>query len=112
LTFGAEQQWHFDIDLTLYDGATNRVLGVLDTKYKVVETPASDDIAQIVAYAEIKGCREAVLVYPAPLAHPLDATLGDIHVRSLTFALDGDLTAAGQAFVGRMHHPPDEGHNA
>lgn len=99
VTFGPEQQWHFDIDLTLYDAATNQILGVLDTKYKAADSPATDDIAQIVAYAEIKGCREAALVYPAPLARPLEARLGDIHVRSLTFALDGDLTAAGQAFV-------------
>jgi len=99
VTFGAAQQWRFDIDLTLYDATTNQVLGVLDTKYKAADSPASDDIAQVVAYAEIKGCQEAALVYPAPLARPLDATLGDIHVRSLTFALDGDLSAAGQAFV-------------
>jgi hypothetical protein len=43
---------YFDIDLVLRDTATGEILCVLDTKYKDTTTPATDDVAQIVAYAE------------------------------------------------------------
>jgi 5-methylcytosine-specific restriction enzyme subunit McrC len=90
---------HFDIDLVLCDVTTGAAHCVLDTKYKSPSAPATDDIAQVVAYAQAKGCHEAVLVYPTYLDKPLDAWVGDIRVRSLTFSLDGDLEQAGQAFV-------------
>jgi hypothetical protein len=38
-------------------------------QFKDTTTPAADDIAQIVAYAEKMGCQEAILVYP-PWATP------------------------------------------
>lgn len=92
---------HFDIDLVLYDSAgTTRC--VLDTKYKTPSSPAPSDVAQVMAYAEAKGCREAVLVYPVPLDKPLDKCIGNIHVRSLTFSLDGDLEGAGQVLVQNL----------
>jgi len=88
----------FQIDLVLHDAATGAAVAVLDTKYKNVGQPASDDIAQVVAYAEAKGCLEACLVYPTPLARPLDARVGAIRVRSLVFDLSGDVERAGQTF--------------
>ncbi len=88
---------HFDIDLVLYQAG--RAKWVLDTKYKTESGPSTADIAQVVAYAQAKGCREAVLVYPARPARPLDSQVGDIRVRSLTFALDGDLEAGGRSFL-------------
>jgi 5-methylcytosine-specific restriction enzyme subunit McrC len=103
VTFGTEQRLHFEIDLTLYDVKTGRVLCVLDTKYKIPDHPASDDIAQVVAYAEAKHCTAAVLIYPMLLTHPLDTRIGDIRVRSLTFATAGDLDAAGQAFLQNLN---------
>ena len=48
---------YFDIDLVLRDTSTGEILSVLDTKYKDTTTPATDDIAQIVAYAEKMGCQ-------------------------------------------------------
>ncbi len=90
---------NFNIDLVLYDTLTGAARWVLDTKYKLPERPSSDDISQVITYAVAKGCREAILIYPAPLSRPLDETIGDIHVRSLTFALAGDLEQAGQAFM-------------
>jgi 5-methylcytosine-specific restriction enzyme subunit McrC len=92
---------HFEIDLVLYDPA-GRPRCVLDTKYKMTGKPASDDISQVVAYAEAKGCREAILVYPTTLAQPLAIKVGNIQVRSLTFALDGDLEAAGRSFLASI----------
>ncbi len=73
---------------------------MLDTKYKAPDRPANPDIFQVVAYAEVKRCREALLVYPIPV--PFDERLGDIRVRSLTFATAGDLEQAGQAFLAQL----------
>ena len=95
----------FDIDLVLYDTELGRVHSILDTKYKAPDTPSAADISQVVAYAKAKDCDEAVLIYPTLLSSPLDAFVGEkqkIHVRSLVFALDGDLEAAGQRFVGAL----------
>ncbi len=93
---------HFNIDLALDDIDTGVTWCVLDTKYKTVDTPAKDDISQVVTYAVAKGCRQAVLIYPTPLAQPLDEKIGDIRVRSLTFALDDDLEQAGQALLDSL----------
>ncbi len=86
---------YFDIDLVLRDSKTGTIQYVLDTKYKTPDKPATDDIFQIVTYAEAKGCREAILLYPKPLRYPIDETIGQIRVRSLAFDLSGDLEAAG-----------------
>ncbi len=106
LTVGAEGQLRFDIDVVLYD-SEGLPIAVLDAKYKDSDLPSEPDVYQVVAYAVAKGCREAILVYPSYHAVPLDITVGDIRVRSLTFALDGDLEAAGRMFVERLFpiHP-------
>lgn len=88
---------HFQIDLSLYERSTGATLAVLDTKYKV-GPPSSDDIAQVMAYARVKRSPEAILVYPTPLPQPLDTTLDGLRIRSLTFALAGNLEQAGQQF--------------
>lgn len=93
---------HFKTDLVLYDISTGTARYILDTKYKTSTQPSADDIAQVVAYAVSKDCREAILVYPANLSKPLDVLLGDIRVRSLTFSLEGDLDRAGQAFLQNL----------
>lgn len=90
---------YFDIDLVLQDVATGVAKYVLDTKYKAPTAPASSDIAQVVAYAEAKGCEEAILVYPMALVEPLDIRIGRIRIRSLTFSLAGDLEQAGYKFL-------------
>jgi len=100
--FGSSGTPHFDIDLVLYDAAKNEALCVLDTKYKAASMPTSDDLAQVVAYAEAKGCSEAILVYPGPPSAPLDTKVGDIRVRSLAFSVNGDLDEQGLAFVQKM----------
>lgn len=93
---------YFDIDLVLQDVAMGVAKYVLDTKYKVPTAPASSDIAQVVAYAEAKGCQEAILVYPMALVEPLDIRVGRIRIRSLTFCLAGDLEQAGYSFLGDL----------
>jgi 5-methylcytosine-specific restriction enzyme subunit McrC len=89
----------FKIDIVLLEAATGTPLSVIDTKYKTTEMPAAEDIAQVVAYAEAIGCREAILLYPAMLKAPFNERVGDIRVRSLGFPLDDDLDAAGRDFV-------------
>jgi 5-methylcytosine-specific restriction enzyme subunit McrC len=80
-------------------GAGRNARLVLDARYKVADDPSRGDIAQVVAYVEAKGCRDAVLIYPVALPVPLDETVGEIRAWSMTFAIDGDLEEAGQQFL-------------
>lgn len=92
----------FDIDLVIEDTSTGRTVMILDTKYKNVATPSNADINQVVTYAEVKSCSEAVLIYPTHEIHPVDAHLGDIRVRTVAFDLNGDLDIAGHAMLQRL----------
>ncbi len=87
----------FQIDLVVYD-AMRRAVCVMDTKYKI-DGPSSSDIQQVVAYAESKGCRDAILIYPANSRASQETLVGDIRVRYATFSLDGDLDEAGRKFL-------------
>lgn len=98
---GADKDWHFEIDLVLCHASSGEPVCVLDTKYKA-DKPHIDDIAQVVAYAGAKGCKQAILIYPTAIEPVLNGKVGDVHVRSLTFGLDEDLEACGQAFSGRL----------
>lgn len=91
---------YFDIDLVLWDEATNAPLCVMDTKYKTADK--NPDIHQIVAYAQSVGCHHAFLIYPTPLEEPIRAQSADITIRSLTFDLDSDLEAAGKRMLGEL----------
>lgn len=93
------QALYFDIDLVIYDTAKGIAKYVLDTKYKAADKPTTTDINQIVAYGSALYCQEAILIYPVPLAEPLDIKVGNIRVRSLTFSLAGDLEQAGYNFL-------------
>ncbi len=75
---------------------------MLDTKYKSKGYPDANDVAQVMAYAEMKDCKEAVLIYPVPLNSPLIKSDGRIHVKGMTFSLDGDLEDAGQSFLNSL----------
>lgn len=92
----------FNIDLVLYDEASGAPLCVLDTKYKTAPQPKTGDIFQVIGYAEAKGCKEAVLLYPVPLSKPFDEKIGDIRVRSMTFSLSGDLSNSGKSFIDEL----------
>lgn len=90
---------YFNIDLVLSEVETGAARCVLDTKYKAAPGPAAEDIQQMISYAHTKGCSEAILIYPAPLARPFDETIRGIRIRSTTFSLAGDLEQAGQSFL-------------
>lgn len=93
-----QNRLYFQIDLVLYHRAQAQPIAVLDTKYKVGQRAHTDDVAQILAYAQSKGSRQAILIYPTPLAKPLDTVVGDVRLRSLTFSLDALPDVAGNAF--------------
>lgn len=95
---GENEDLEFRIDLLVMD-ALSKVVAVVDTKYKVPESPSADDVSQVVAYGEAKGCQEAALAYPIHLKKPLDLMVGRIHVRTLAFRLDGDLDVNGAEFI-------------
>lgn len=92
----------FQIDLVLYHESSQTPVAVLDTKYKTGEQPAAADVAQMVAYAQAKGAPQAILIYPTPLAQPLQTRIGQVQLRALTFALDGDLEQAGRQLLAQL----------
>jgi len=102
IAFGQGQKVHFDIDLVLYENANKTARCVMDTKYKVPTRPSSEDLKQILAYAKIKRCNEAILIYPESLDEPLNEFIEDTWVRSLNFSLDGDLDMAGEKFIQEL----------
>jgi 5-methylcytosine-specific restriction enzyme subunit McrC len=91
----------FQVDLVLYDHE-NRPRLVLDTKYKTGRRPAPADVQQITTYARVRGCREAVLVYPEAAERALDVNVGDVRLRTVAFALAGDLEANGRSFLREL----------
>jgi 5-methylcytosine-specific restriction enzyme subunit McrC len=92
-------------DLVLYDGE-GQARVVVDTKYRMAAIPDTAEVAQVLAYAQSKGCAEAVLVYPHVPATPFEAHVGGVRVRALSFALDGELEEAGVALQNAIlqHH--------
>jgi 5-methylcytosine-specific restriction enzyme subunit McrC len=99
---GESEDLQFRIDLLVTNSVNGKVLAVVDTKYKVPDSPSTSDVSQVIAYAEAKGCQEAILVYPIGLKTPLDTTIGSIRVRTLAFRLDGDLDTNGLSFVREL----------
>lgn len=93
---------NFRIDLVLYETGSGRPHLVIDTKYKAPNKASREDVTQVLAYAAIKDCMRAVLVYPDALPCPLDEKIGNVRVKSLSFPLDRDLDEAGEAFVGEL----------
>ena len=98
VTVGSSAELRFDIDLVVRAAGTADVACVLDTKYKSGK-PTPADVAQVVAYAELRHTTDAVLIYPVRLDSALTADIGSIGVRSVSFSLDGDLGEAGQKFL-------------
>jgi 5-methylcytosine-specific restriction enzyme subunit McrC len=90
----------FQIDLVIYDNSTGKACCVLDTKYKTKVN--TDDIAQVVAYAQAKHCKTAWLVYPASPKLKLDGQVGDTRVCSAFFSLASNLEEAGISFLARL----------
>ncbi|MBT7190122.1 MAG: restriction endonuclease [Calditrichaeota bacterium] len=100
--FGKSGVITFDIDLVINEKDTGNTAYVLDTKYKIPDSPSSSDIQQIVAYSVAKKCKNAILIYPAQLPTPFDGMIDEINVRTLSFSLGGDINEEGQSFVSNL----------
>jgi 5-methylcytosine-specific restriction enzyme subunit McrC len=83
-------------------GSNGKPAVVLDTKYKIGSGPDPADVGQVVAYAQHLGCSDAVLIYPNKNHRPIDIQVGDIRVRTLAYALDGDLDANGSELMAQL----------
>lgn len=99
VTVGPNNALSFDIDVVIYDTATDEPYCILETKYKTPDKPSNDDFSQVLTYAKIKGCSNAILVYPVKLIDNFDIPIGNIRVRTLTFNLEDNLERAGNEFL-------------
>jgi 5-methylcytosine-specific restriction enzyme subunit McrC len=95
------RQLHFRIDMVVYD-RLGKAQWVIDTKYKQAQRADSADIQQLMAYAQLKGCDRALLIYPAPLSPPLDTQVNGLHLRSLAFPLESDLEQSGKLLLNQL----------
>jgi 5-methylcytosine-specific restriction enzyme subunit McrC len=86
----------FRVDLVLRARPRGPVLAIMDTKYKNDREPASEDVQQVVAYAVRLGAPRAFLIYPSAATQARRIRVGGVQVRTLAFALEGDLEASGQ----------------
>jgi 5-methylcytosine-specific restriction enzyme subunit McrC len=99
VVLGGQSGLDFRIDMVVYDRTSGEARSVVDAKYKAPERVDQADFNQVVVYAKAKHCSQAFLVYPVPLAKPLDVWVGEIRVRSATFSLDKDLDTGGQELL-------------
>ena len=91
----------FELDLVLRrQGA---LTAVLDTKYKRPDYgPSTQDIAQVIAYAQATGSDQAFLIYPTPLAEPLNTRIGSVTLRTIHFDLSERVEPAGTSFLNQL----------
>jgi 5-methylcytosine-specific restriction enzyme subunit McrC len=102
VNFGASGELQFRIDVVILDRATGTPRYILDTKYKVPDSAGSPDIHEVRSYAEALGCTEAALIYPIELQSCMNVKAGNIRVRTLTFAVGGDIDEGGKAFLSSL----------
>ncbi len=89
----------FHIDLLIKDTVSKKNLYVLDTKYKNPDHRLNIDISQVVTYATIENCTNAILIYPQQLQKPVNTPIGDIQVKTLVFSLQDNLETSGKNFL-------------
>jgi len=103
LKIGIDHSVEFRIDMVLEEIKTGRHFCLMDTKYKVEETPSARDLHQVIAYSKALGCKQAFLIYPNSPRNLFSAIVGgDIHVQAITFGLAGDLEENGRIFFEQM----------
>jgi 5-methylcytosine-specific restriction enzyme subunit McrC len=90
----------FDLDLVFWQDG--EVIAVADTKYKDTRKSSTDDVAQVVAYAEQMGTDEAILIYPTDLDVNADFQVGEVRVRDRQFRLDGTIDQMGKDFMSDL----------
>jgi 5-methylcytosine-specific restriction enzyme subunit McrC len=100
LAVDSEGLFSFQADLLLFHQGYEQPQIVLDTKYKNTQSPSKDDIHQMIAYAEVWGCPEAILIYPIHLAKCIDQQINtSLSLKTVGFALQGDLERNGADII-------------
>ncbi|MGE5592475.1 MAG: McrC family protein [Betaproteobacteria bacterium] len=100
---GTSGELVFRMDLVLYDLERGGVCCILDTKYKVSDTPSTQDIAQLFTYELARECDRAVLVYPTASIKPFEDSIQNKRVKSMAFALEGeDMRESGEGFLTQL----------
>lgn len=102
VSLGQESLIKFKIDLVIRNAINGQAICVLDTKYKRPSKPSSDDVAQIVTYAELMACNKGVLVYPSTQTASYDYLVGGKRISSLVFDLSQNLDTAGRSFLAQV----------
>lgn len=107
-TVGIQDPMTFFIDVVVMD-EQGQTLAVLDTKYKGGQAqvgqagrPVASDIHQMVSYATMMRTGRAALIYPTARMISLAYDIEHIMLRTMVFDLDGDLDAAGRAFLTEL----------
>ena len=77
-------------------------MAVADTKYKGDRRPTTNDVAQVVAYAEQMETESAILIYPTALDTSVDFQVGNVRVRDLQFRLNGAIDRMGDDFMSAL----------
>lgn len=93
-------QFVLDVFMEERQGTERRI--VLDTKYKDLQSPSADDVAQVFTYAKVVGADTAFLVYPIQLNQDTRIEMDGVSIRSVSFPLDGDLDEAGQRLTAEI----------
>lgn len=99
---GDDQDLFFKADLLIKDKASGKVMCILDTKYKSTSSPESNDLAQMIAYAQTKGSDLAILIYPIILEKPFNFQSGNISVHCLSFCIEDTLEDSGKKLLDNV----------
>ena len=81
----------FEMDAVLYSHQRDSPVTVVEVKYKYTDSPSSDDVQQVVAYATALNCKHAVLVFPSADIRQAKARIGDVTVHLHTIPLDSNI---------------------
>lgn len=96
-----QQDLIFKIDIVLYNQQRNAI-AVLDTKYKTGTKIAASDVHQLVTYAKLKQCHQAILIYPTPEQKDGSLRIDDIQLSSVSFDLNRPIEEAGHQFIKKI----------
>jgi 5-methylcytosine-specific restriction enzyme subunit McrC len=89
----------FEMDLVIYERKFMKALMVLDTKYKLAESPKEADIQQMVAYAVRANVDRAMLLYPKAWSRNAIIGVGSVSVTTSCFDISSDLNKSGSALI-------------
>ncbi|MBL7989430.1 MAG: restriction endonuclease [Chlorobi bacterium] len=92
------------LDMVIYNATSGQPLLLLDTKYKIADSPSPDDLQQVVAYSVARGCPNAVLIYPTQLPRPFNGYYGQsqVAIRTVAFDIATDIEEGGRRLMEEL----------